>query len=173
MCKIETNSGKGSEITSTPLEIERKFLVPSIPENLQEFSHLSIRQGYMNVYKDSQTRLRQAGDRYFIATKKGRGLVREEFERELGAVQFNAFWPSTAGRRVEKERYYVPHDGLMMELDIYKGKLKGLITAEVEFDSIEKSAQFVPPFWFGVDVTEDNSYKNSSLATFGIPQDHS
>ncbi len=36
--------------------------------------------------------------------------------------------------------------------------------AEVEFDSEKKADEFVPPDWFGKEVTNEASYKNRSLA---------
>jgi adenylate cyclase len=44
-----------------------------------------------------------------------------------------------------------------------------LLLVEVEFSSIDASRQFTPPDWFGVEVTEDQRYKNKQLAVFGIP----
>jgi adenylate cyclase len=41
--------------------------------------------------------------------------------------------------------------------------------AEVEFPSDEEAAQFVPPPWFGLEVTEDEHYKNVNLALHGRP----
>ena len=54
-----------------------------------------------------------------------------------------------------------------VELDIYCGDLTGLITAEVEFDTLEQQVNFVPPSWFGEDVTENERYKNRNLSAKG------
>ena len=48
--------------------------------------------------------------------------------------------------------------------------LAGLLLCEVEFDDQAQAGAFVPPQWFGVDVTEDERYKNKSLAENGIPE---
>jgi CYTH domain-containing protein len=40
---------------------------------------------------------------------------------------------------------------------------------EVEFASVEDSARFSPPEWFGPEVTEDERYKNRQLAVHGLP----
>jgi CYTH domain-containing protein len=74
-------------------------------------------------------------------------------------------WPLTAGRRIEKTRYRIPASGgQTIELDVYGGHLAGLITAEIEFDSPDAAAAFVPPSWVGREVTDDPSYKNKRLA---------
>jgi adenylate cyclase len=45
-------------------------------------------------------------------------------------------WRLTVGRRLEKTRYRIPLGRLTIELDVFHGKLRGLIVAEVEFASM-------------------------------------
>jgi CYTH domain-containing protein len=52
---------------------------------------------------------------------------------------------------------------------VYSGALTGLMVAEVEFPSEEAARAFVPPAWFGREVTNDSRYKNRRLATEGLP----
>jgi CYTH domain-containing protein len=40
----------------------------------------------------------------------------------------------------------------------------------VEFGDEIQAKAFVPPQWFGADVTEDGRYKNKSLAENGLPE---
>jgi CYTH domain-containing protein len=49
--------------------------------------------------------------------------------------------------------------------------MEGLVLAEVEFPSREKSEEFEPPDWFGKEVTEDIRYKNQNLAQKDVPKD--
>src|SRR5947207_2970554 len=79
----------------------------------------------------------------------GAGLRRGELEIDLSRDQFDALWPVTETRRLEKARFELRHEGHVIELDIYRGKLAGLQVAEVEFESEEESAAFTPPAWFG------------------------
>lgn len=44
------------------------------------------------------------------------------------------------------------------------------MTVEVEFESLSKAKSFVPPVWFGTEVTSDNRYGNFRLAIDGLPQ---
>jgi adenylate cyclase len=39
----------------------------------------------------------------------------------------------------------------------------------VEFASTQAAKSFVPPAWFGEEVTEDSRYNNVSLALYGVP----
>ena len=50
-----------------------------------------------------------------------------------------------------------------IELDVFHGKLSGLIMAEVEFDSTEDAREFVAPSWFIKEVTLDSRYQNANL----------
>ena len=151
------------------IEIERKFLVES-PPGLENFPSKEILQGYLLITDEKEIRLRKKGERYFQGVKVGSGLSREEIESEIGMFQFEDLWPETEGRRIEKIRYEIQYEGVLIELDVYFGQLAGLITAEVEFKSKEESELFTPPPWFGPEVTHDDRYKNKNLAVYGIPR---
>jgi len=94
------------------------------------------------------------------------GLSRVEEEVRLSREQFESLWPLTEGRRIEKTRHTLPGG---VEVDVYDGSLTGLVVAEIEFASEEESAAFVPPDWFGAEVTDDPRYKNRALAVGGRP----
>jgi adenylate cyclase len=150
-------------------EIERKYLVASPPPNLEAHSSRSIVQGYVAIEDGgAEVRLRRKGGRYFETVKKGRGLERMEAEVELSEAQFEVLWPAVGDRQVEKTRYEIPLGDLTVELDVYAGRLAGLMTAEVEFGSVADSETFEPPPWLGAEVTEDERYKNRNLATHGL-----
>jgi len=155
-----------------PFEIERKFLVKTLPKNLGQYSYKNISQGYLALDTDGTlVRLRRKGDKFFETVKNGVGLVRSELEAEISAEQFETFWPATEGKRLEKIRYEIPNEYGTIELDIFGGKLEGLLLAEVEFVSAEAANSFVPLEWFGLEVTEDLRYSNHGLATEGKPGD--
>ena len=152
-------------------EIERKFLVSNLPDTLDSHLHAAIRQGYLIITDDgTELRIRQKADRYFQTIKMGEGLSRTEIEIALAEDQFNGLWPHTSGCRVSKIRYTIPLGEFTAELDCFEGDLTGLEMVEVEFPSVEASRGFVPPTWFGIEVTEDKRYKNKWLAKNGIPQ---
>jgi CYTH domain-containing protein len=148
------------------LEIERKFLLRDLPAEYGLHAHEMIRQGYAA----DGLRFRQRGDAYFETRKIGTGLVMEEHEREIGREEFEAAWPTTEGRRLEKTRTEVPlPGGLVAEVDVFLGALAGLRYVEVEFDDEASARAFVPPAWFGREVTDDLRYRNSALARLGLP----
>lgn len=149
-------------------EIERKFLVEKIPENLDKFVVYDIKQGYIST--DPTIRLRQQNDK-FILTVKGMGTIKKlEYELPLSKEQFDKLWLKVEGNAISKKRFIIPLDeNLNAELDIYEDNLKGFMNVEVEFPSTETALLFTPPEWFGKEVTQDRRYSNASLAKFGIP----
>lgn len=151
------------------MEIERKFLTKAVPFELSAYPCRIITQAYLSF--SPTIRIRQSDDAY-ILTVKGKGhLAREEFELPLSRAEYEALQKKTEGTPVRKKRYLVPLEGgLTAEVDVYEGALAGLLTTEVEFPSVEAAEAFVPPAWFGRDVSAEKAYKNTSLSRYGLPQ---
>jgi CYTH domain-containing protein len=146
-------------------EIERKFLLKRLPEELKRSRRHVIAQGYLATEPAGrQVRLRKKGKTASLTFKMGRGAAREEREIKLSAKQFAALWPATAGRRLRKLRYEIPWRNLLIEIDIYRGRHSGLVVAEVEFPDRAMCRKFNPPSWFGREVTGEKRYSNVRLA---------
>ncbi len=143
-------------------EIERKFLVKEMPR--AESGSTAIEQGYLALDQDTEVRLRRAGDELFLTAKGGHGEVREEVEVPIEPEAFAALWPLTAGQRLHKTRHEIPWNGLTVEIDVYGGGNRGLIVAEVEFETVEAAHRFEPPAWLGRDVSGETAYSNPNLA---------
>jgi adenylate cyclase len=154
------------------VEIERKFLIDRVPD-LGEHESVPIEQGYLALATDggAEVRLRRKGDERLLTIKGGTGEVRTEEELELGSERFDSLWPLTEGRRVAKTRHLIPDGERTIELDLYRGELDGLATAEVEFESEADADRYSPPEWFGREVTGDERYLNERLAIDGPPPD--
>ena len=151
------------------IEIERKFLLTSLPDTMRGGTR--ILQGYLAHDEQMEVRIRQYGNHHVLTVKEGRGLRRREIEVEISPEQFQALWPSTEGRRLEKVRSQVKHGAFQVEVDRYLGDLEPLLVAEVEFSSVEESERFEKPDYFGQEVTDEDAYKNLFLALHGIPDE--
>ena len=151
------------------VEIERKFLVDRMPDGLGEGE--PIEQGYLVIGEDGvEVRIRRRGDTTVLTVKSGPGMMRTEEELAIDERRFASLWPLTDGRRVTKTRHVVPlGDGLEAEVDVYADAHEGLLTAEIEFPSVEASEAFTPPEWLGREVTDDRRYANQALALHGRP----
>ncbi len=151
-------------------EFERKYLIRTIPIDLDQYPKEEIAQGYVVVAEDgTEVRVRRKELKFYLTIKSGGTGVRAEREIEINQNQFNELWPTTEGRRIEKVRYKIPYKNKTIELDVYRGSLKGLIVAEVEFLNENDYKNFKPPEWFEEEITERSEYKNQNLARYGLP----
>jgi len=155
------------------MEIEYKYLLSSEQAYmLEKYPSQEIEQSYISA--DPVIRLRKITDSVHESTKhiltvKGSGSkIREEFEIMIDNEQYDRLILKTEGNMIRKTRYRIPlSDGHTAEADIYHGYLSGLITVEVEFADENDMNNFIPPKWFGRDVSLENDYKNVSLAMRG------
>ena len=145
------------------MEIERKYLIDRLPENLEQYECKHIEQGYLNT--DPVVRIRKSNDKYTL-TYKGAGLMcREEYNLPLTKESYEHMRPKADGILISKTRYLIPEkDGLTIELDVFDAPYEGLYLAEVEFSSEEQALSYNPPVWFGKDVTNSGKYHNSRLS---------
>jgi len=155
-------------------EIERKFLIDTLPDFLREGARkVTIEQGYIALEQQGhEVRLRkvisdQGGEYVYLLTVKSTGeLERAEYEVKLEQAQFEVLWPATEGRRLEKDRYLTERGSVHYEVDVYHRPLRGLIVAEVEFETKDKARSFDKPEWLGQEVTELSFLKNRRLLQF-------
>ncbi len=144
------------------MEIERKYLIKTLPD-LKDYEMIHIKQGYIST--TPVIRIRQKNEAY-ILTCKGKGLIaREEFELQITKEEYEHLATKTDYPMIEKRRYLIPYNNHTVELDIFDGMLSGLTLAEVEFASMEDANRFMPPLWFGRDVSSDARYQNNQLTT--------
>ena len=146
------------------MEIERKFLIDTLPEDISSYPHKEYTQGYLST--EPVVRVRREGDEFFL-TYKSKGLLsREEYNLPLNEESFNHLLEKADGIIINKTRYFIPITGtsLTIELDEFHDELSPLILAEVEFISEEQANAFLPPDWFGEEVTWSKEYHNSTLS---------
>lgn len=150
------------------MEIERKYLIPELPEHLNIIKTREIEQGYLCTAP--VVRIRKDNDLYQLTYKSGGLMVREEYNLPLTRSAYEHLKEKADGRIISKTRHEIPLDSdkdcrnLIIELDIFHGDLAPLILAEVEFPTREAAESFTPPAWFGEDVTFSNVYHNSVLS---------
>ena len=143
-------------------EIERKFLVKELPANLEEYEFHELEQGYLNTAP--VVRVRKEDNSYYL-TYKGKGFIeREEYNLPLTEEAYLHLVEKADGKIISKRRYLIPFGNYTIELDVFHEPFKPLIIAEVEFPSLEEANAFLPPEWFGEDVTGDYHYSNSYLS---------
>ena len=145
------------------MEIERKYLIDQIPFNLSEYPSRKIEQGYLCT--EPVVRIRRDGEDYYLTYKSKGLMVREEYNLPLTRDAYEHLKPKADGRIITKERFLIPlDDTLTIELDRFEVDLAPLLLAEVEFQDEDSANAFVPPDWFGEDVTFSSKYHNSTLS---------
>lgn len=159
------------------MEIERKFTVKNLPENLADYPCHMIEQAYLNT--DPVVRIRRQDDEYYL-TYKGKGLLaREEYNLPLNRDSYYHLREKADGNVISKKRYVIPVEhptfasdydkkidqiSLFVELDLFAPPFAPLVIAELEFPDEAMANAFLPLDWFDQDVTRDPAYHNSVLS---------
>ena len=159
------------------LEIERKYLLSGLPEFPPGTIAVKIEQGYLPEGEQPEPggeerlegRLRRTtmpdGTECFLHTiKRGRGLVREEREREMTRAEFEEQWPRTESRRLRKTRHRVPAGLLIWEIDEFDQL--DIVLAEIELPNVDTIID-VPGWlasWIIREVTDEPVFRNYELA---------
>ena len=129
-------------------EIERKFAVKYLPENLNVESIVHIKQAF--IYRDKLTliRIRDIKESYpkdkqiYIYTLKTKG-----------DIEYNNNYDVAKKYEIENEIIKIPiENNLKVEIDIYYDYLEGLLTAEIEFSNEELANKFQKPAWLGKEL---------------------
>jgi CYTH domain-containing protein len=137
-------------------EIERKYRITKINKKLLKRG-IKIFQGYLSI--KPEVRIRIKGSQGYITIKSSGSIARDEFEYEIPLRDVRTLY-RMCPYRLEKTRYKVGQ----FEIDVFEGKLKGLILAEIELEYKNKKIKLAVGIE-GYEVTHNKDYKNKNLAT--------
>ncbi len=163
------------------IEIEKKWRVKELPKDLENYEMIDMEQAYLNEHPT--VRIRRENDDY-VLTYKGisdNDISHSEYNLPLTKEAFEHMLPKHDGRIIKKKRYVIPLNDnvyadasddrdksggcrLKAELDIFDEPFAPLIVVEVEFPSMDAADSFIPPAWFGEEVTHDIRFKNAVMA---------
>ncbi len=145
-------------------EIERKFLVNDrIQQLLPTLESVSIKQGYLLDSPDGKTvRVRTKGAKGFLTIKgPSEGISRTEFEYAIPLEEAEQLLKHFCEQVLSKDRFTTVYAGKTWEIDVFHGKLEGLIVAEIELE--EENESFELPDWIAEEVSHDPAYYNVNL----------
>lgn len=152
-------------------EYERKFLVRAdlFTDAIRRAARqLRIRQGWLAL-APAQVRVRHTHGEGYVLEIKGKddleiecGSLADPYGREM----LENYAPKVASI-VEKTRHEISagFDGLLWEVDLFKGENAPLLVAEIEMPT--KHYPLLKrglPDWLGPEVTDDPRFKNKNLA---------
>lgn len=145
------------------MEIERKFLLHhQLWDAVIKPNPKKIVQAYLVNTAEKTIRVRIKGDKGFITIKgPTKGISRSEFDYEIPLTDAEAMIAQFAEKVIDKDRYEIMFDGKLWEVDIFHGKLEGLILAEIELESEDEV--FSLPEWIAEEVSHDVEYFNARL----------
>lgn len=144
-------------------EIERKFIVTdAILEVIQYIQPKTIQQGYICDVDGNTVRVRTKGEKGYLTIKgKTTGITRQEFEYEIPFNDALQLLRDFCPKVLNKDRYEIILHEKKWDIDVFKGKLQGLIIAEVELESENEEVKL--PSWVDQEVSHDAAYYNSNL----------
>ena len=150
-------------------EIERKYAVNYLPEDLQIRDIIHIEQAF--IYRDINTVIRirkiqnkKSNTTEYIYTVKTKGDIEYdknfekianiyEIENSIQENEYNELLKNKINNIIKKTRMVIPiENNLQVEMDIYYEYLEGLLTAEIEFPNENIANTFEKPKWLGEEI---------------------
>jgi len=149
-----------------PKEIERKFLIASDDWRREAREGRRFQQAIVFSEGPRTLRVRISAGKHATLTIKvgidGSTMSRHEFEYQVPVADAEELLALANGNTISKTRYEVSHGDHVWEIDVYDGKLEGLVVAEVEMKSEDEKPLL--PAWLGRELTGDKRFSNQALA---------
>lgn len=151
------------------IEIERKFLLADDSWRHAVEHSEEIAQGYLvdaaalsAGHARASVRARLCGNRAWLNIKAARaGIERAEFDYPIPPDDARVLLATLCDGVLEKMRHHVRVDGVLFEIDEFRGDNEGLLVAEVELPAVD--AAFPRPSWLGREVSALTRYYNVNL----------
>ncbi len=143
-------------------EIERKFLVTSVP-NIPILSRYTSERYLLESIEGTEERITHIGDQYYYELKRIlSNTERTRDKREISEARFNKLRERAYGQ-LRRETFIIKKRPKVV-IQVYKDEFDGLMRAEVEFDSQEEANNFQPSKWMGREITGLAIARDSTLA---------
>jgi CYTH domain-containing protein len=152
------------------LERERRFLLGSLPPDLSSSApHITIHDRYLHqtrfrlrriVASDSQSSQYKLTQKYLHTPGNFASVVITN--TYLTEQEYRTFEPLAADE-LWKDRYPYRSAGWRYAIDVFQGRLAGLVLAEIEFASDEELSTFMPPAFVLSEVTADAAFSGGRL----------
>jgi adenylate cyclase len=145
-------------------EIERKFLVVNDCWRASVIDSDVIRDGTVSEHNGAKVRVRLGRAGAWLTVKSDRsGPSRLEYEYEIPRSDAEEMLTRICDQNIfEKARHKVEHAGNIWLIDIYGGRLSGIVLAEIELQSEDE--YFELPDWTGQEVTYNARFHKRTIA---------
>jgi CYTH domain-containing protein len=145
-------------------EIERKFLLQSLPDGVSETEPIHFERYYLFANQNIELRVQQKGELFEFERKvqlKENNLVRETYKIPISQEEFDLFKQQAIGNKIVFKKYKLPDSAFMVKE--YEACLKGLILLELEFGNLDEATSFQPLEWMGKDISNSPFSRDSGL----------
>ena len=155
---------------SQTIEIERTFILNSVPKDLSQFTKKYLMDIYLPPSSDNpQIRLRQVDDKYYLTKKYPKNPIDLSTMVEetiiLAESEFSYFKKNLLGRVLEKTRYTQIADNYQIDLDVYMSNLEPLIILDIELNNIDlEIREVLENFDISTEVTNNKNYAGGRMA---------
>jgi CYTH domain-containing protein len=152
------------------VERERRYLLAGLPPGLEPNApHAQITDNYV-----TGTRLRLRKHRWVPTNEWTLKLTQKhtpappDFSRTLiTSIYLNEYEYEVLsvfeGNELRKNRYPYEHEGRLYSVDVFLGPLRGLVTAETDFEADAEMDAFPLPPFAHADVTRDETFTGARL----------
>ncbi len=152
------------------VERERRYLLRELPPGLKlSDPHTQITDNYVTGtrLRLRKVRVPETNEWTLKLTQKhtprppdfSRTLITSIYLTEYEYEVLSVF----EGNELRKNRYPYEHDGRKYSVDVFLGPLRGLITAETDFDTDEEMDAFPAPAFAHADVSRDELFTGARL----------
>jgi CYTH domain-containing protein len=153
---------------SQEIEIEKTYLAKFLPANLKKCKSKQLIDIYLpKKTKHAKLRIRKSGDTYTITKKQPVSSTSASIQLEESVSITAAEYQSLAkldGNKIQKIRYYYSYNKQTAEIDVFAGKLKGLVLIDFEFRNQKELKDFKMPNFCLVEVTEEEAIAGGVLS---------
>lgn len=144
-------------------EIERKWLLKEVPERYRAQIPLHYERHFLFSENGIEIRVQKKGNKYEFERKtESNDLTRAVVKFEITGEEYTLL-KKLSNASLERQSYNLNDGGYEISIKEYLGRHQGLIRAEVEFDSELSANQFIPPSWFGKEITNSELGKDKKL----------
>lgn len=149
-------------------ELEKTYLAKYLPKGLKKCRKVEMTDHYIPASRlHPSIRIRKKDDYYELSRKRPISQkdlsVQEEINIKLDKDEYEALIKLPA-KVVHKTRYYYKYQGKLAEIDIFRGKLRGLVAVEFEFKNIKAMRRFKIPDFCLADVTHEKQSAGGHIA---------
>jgi len=143
------------------MEIERKWFIKIIPD-LTGLQSIPYERHFLYIGADIEIRIQKKGDKYIFERKQEvNDLTRDNTIFDITQAEFEALKKLSIKSIIRHS--YPLHSIPGGSLKMYQGDFEGLVRAEIEFDSEDEANAFIPPTWFGKEITNSALGKDKKL----------